>query len=148
MDNLSKAIDSLVGIAKRERQSLMSNKDAAQKLLDKMRYSVYNDICELGQWSETMNTYSASDYCGFSGGGYDFYYGYESAICQSADFNESDRNDETEQWRFQIKRDGVVVWDKTPVDLGLDINQYYDPLMVLLTGVGKWLDERSLEQRP
>lgn len=83
--------------------------------------------------------YSASDYAGLSGGGFSFYYGYETALCQAEDFNDDDRNEHTEAWRFEVTRNGKTLWSKTADDLG--VGKYcHEPKHVLMCGIAKWLD--------
>ena len=129
---LKEAIDNVREVARRERFSLRNNHDDAQILVDDIRFDLSNFVRNQAYYVETMNTHEASDYATLDGGDYGFYYGYETA--------DKDENGEEGPWKFQVKRDSVVLWSKTADELGVDKHLHFNCAIVLLSGIGKWLD--------
>lgn len=83
-----------------------------------------------------QRAFEASDYAGMTAGEYSFYYGYETAIDPECE----DDEDKT-AWRFQVMKNGEVVFDKTAEQLGLTGRSRWKCSLVVLEGIGAWIEQ-------
>lgn len=133
---LTQAIDAVCKIAKRDRDWLISNHAETRKIIDRLKFDVADQIARDAYFEKTMNSYSASDYAGMQGGGYSFYYGYETQLPE----DQLEHPDDENPWYFEVKNEkNEVLWRRTAEQLNAKQAQFNCPL-VLLAGIGEWLN--------
>lgn len=76
-----------------------------------------------------VEQYYSDDYAGLDAGNLRFYYGYEV------------EDPETEDWCFQVKKDGKEIYraTRTEIEKAADARQLDDVKDYLMAGIGMWL---------